>query len=126
MAKKYTEIWYTFSHRPPWLKSIVKSDMLFSHRPKICIYERAHETPKYGILISTLKVNIMLFRILCSIEFQGPCSKNLNLRRSENCIFGIYDQYIGFLSMPHSCITRQSENIKSKFFQLCNRKRRES
>jgi hypothetical protein len=58
--------------------------------------------------ISTLKVNIMLFRILCSIEFQGPCSKNLNLRRSENCIFGIYGQYIGLLSMPHSCITRQS------------------
>jgi hypothetical protein len=35
----------------------------------------------------------MLFRTLCSIEFQGSCSRNLNLGQSENCIFGIYCPY---------------------------------
>jgi hypothetical protein len=35
----------------------------------------------------------MLFRTWCSIEFQGPCSRNLNLTLSENCIFGIYGPY---------------------------------
>jgi hypothetical protein len=39
-----------------------------------------------------VKVNVILFRTLCSIEFQGSCSKNLNLLLSENCIFGIYGQ----------------------------------
>ena len=39
-----------------------------------------------------VKVNIMRFRTLCSIEFRGSSSKNLNLSRSENCIFGICGQ----------------------------------
>jgi hypothetical protein len=133
----------------------------------------------------------MPFRTLSSIEFQGSCSRDLNMVQSDNCIFGIYDQYsfcrcltrtsldlsgevkssffqmsnrkktwklilccfdpyvllkfkapvaktwiytpvwklyfwnlrsTGFLSVPNSCITRQSVLIKSKFFQLCNRK----
>ena len=37
-----------------------------------------------------VKVNIMRFRTLRSIEFQGLCSRNWNLSRSENYIFGIY------------------------------------
>jgi hypothetical protein len=34
----------------------------------------------------------MLFRTLCSIEFQDSCNKNVNVRRSEDYIFGIYRQ----------------------------------
>ena len=37
-----------------------------------------------------VKVNIMPFRTLRSIEFQGLCSRNWNMSRSENYIFGIY------------------------------------
>ena len=37
-----------------------------------------------------VKVNIMRFRTLRSIEFQGLCSRNWNFSRSENYIFGIY------------------------------------
>ena len=36
-----------------------------------------------------VKVNIMRFRTLRSIEFQSLCSRNWNLSRSENYIFGI-------------------------------------
>jgi hypothetical protein len=43
-------------------------------------------------VIEDVKVNIMPFRTLCSIEFQGACSRDLNLGQSKNCIFGIYDQ----------------------------------
>ena len=32
----------------------------------------------------------MLVSILRSIAFQGPCSRNLNLRQSQICIVGIY------------------------------------
>jgi hypothetical protein len=42
------------------------------------------------IIEKDVKVNIMRFRTLRSIEFQGLCSRNWNLSRSENCIFGIY------------------------------------
>jgi hypothetical protein len=42
------------------------------------------------VIEKDVKVNIMLFRTLCSTEFQGSCSRNLNLPRSENCIFEIY------------------------------------
>ena len=40
-----------------------------------------------------VKVNITRFRTLRSIEFQGLCSRNLDLLRSENCIFTIYGTY---------------------------------
>jgi hypothetical protein len=46
--------------------------------------------PAARIIEKDAKVNIMLFRTLRSIEFQGPCSRNLNFSRSENCIFEIY------------------------------------
>jgi hypothetical protein len=46
----------------------------------------------------------MLFRTLCSIEFQGSCSGNLNLRRSENCIFLICGQYAFCRSLIHASL----------------------
>jgi hypothetical protein len=45
------------------------------------------------IIGKDVKVNIMRFRTLRSIEFQGLCSRNWNLTRSENCIFAIYGPY---------------------------------
>jgi hypothetical protein len=42
------------------------------------------------IIENDVKVNIMRFRTLRSIEFQGLSSRNWNLSRSENCIFRIY------------------------------------
>jgi hypothetical protein len=49
----------------------------------------------------------MLFRTLCSIEFQGPCRRNLDLRQSENCIFGIYVQYTFW-----RCLIRASVDVR--------------
>ena len=46
--------------------------------------------PAARVIEKKVKVNIMLFRTLCSIEFQGPCSRNVNLPRSDYCIFVIY------------------------------------
>ena len=45
------------------------------------------------IIEKDVKVNIMRFRTLRSIEFQGLRSRNWNLPRSENYIFGIYGPY---------------------------------
>ena len=45
--------------------------------------------PAAFVIEKDVKVNIMPFRTLCSIEFRGSCSKNVNLSRSENFIFGI-------------------------------------
>jgi hypothetical protein len=63
----------------------------------------------------------MPFRTLSSIEFQGSCSRDLNLGQSENCIFEIYDQY-SFCT----CLSRTSQDlsgeVKSMYFQLTNRK----
>ena len=42
------------------------------------------------IIEKDVKVNIMRFRTLLSIEFQGLCNRNWNFSRSENYIFGIY------------------------------------
>jgi hypothetical protein len=42
------------------------------------------------IIEKDVKVNIMRFRTLRFIEFQGLCSRNWNLSWSENCIFAIY------------------------------------
>ena len=73
------------------------------------------------VIEKDVKVNIMLFRTLCSTEFQYSCSRILNLGQSENCIFGIYGEYAF-----SRCITRTSLDfsgeVKSRFFQLSNRK----
>jgi hypothetical protein len=50
-----------------------------------------------------VKVNIMRFRTLRSIVFQGLCSRNWNFSRSENYIFGIYGPYAFY-----QCLTRVS------------------
>ena len=55
------------------------------------------------IIEKDVKVNIMRFRTLRSIEFQGPCSRNWNLLRSENHIFEIYGPYAFY-----QCLTRVS------------------
>ena len=48
--------------------------------------------PAVCVIEKDVKVNIMRFRTLYSTEFRGYCSKNLNLSRSENRIFGICGQ----------------------------------
>jgi hypothetical protein len=68
-----------------------------------------------------VKVNIMLFRTLCFIEFQGSCSKYLNLGQSKNCVFGIYHQY-DFCGCLTGASPDLSVEVKSRFFQLFNRK----
>ena len=68
-----------------------------------------------------VKVNIMPFRTLSSIEFQGSCSRDLNLGQSENSIVGIYDQY-SFCRCHTRTSLDWSGEVKSRFFQLCNRK----
>jgi hypothetical protein len=42
------------------------------------------------VIEKDVKVNIMLFRTLCSIEFQGTCSRDLNLGQPGTYISGIY------------------------------------
>jgi hypothetical protein len=72
-----------------------------------------------------VKANIFLFRTLWFIELQGPLQQKLEYIT----VWKLYCwnwRSIGFLSMAHCCIKRQSLDIKSKFFQLCDRKGRES
>ena len=60
----------------------------------MCIKRQSMKIYKAGyskcIIEKDVKVNIMRFRTLRSIEFQGLCSRNWNLSRSGNCNFGIY------------------------------------
>ena len=42
------------------------------------------------VIEKDVKVNIMLFRTLSSIEFQGTCSRDLNLGQPVSYISGIY------------------------------------
>jgi hypothetical protein len=57
-----------------------------------------------------------LFRTLWFIEFQGPCSRNVNLPRSDNCIFGIYGS--GPLCWYLIRASLDVCDIKSSFFKL--------
>ena len=68
-----------------------------------------------------VKVNIMPFRTFSSIEFQGSCSRDLNLSQSENFIYGIYDQY-SFCRCLTLTSLEMSGEVKSIFLQLSNRK----
>ena len=43
------------------------------------------------IIEKDVKVNIMRFRTLRSIEFQGLCSRNWNLGQPESYISAMYD-----------------------------------
>jgi hypothetical protein len=78
------------------------------------------------IIEKDVTVNIMRFRTLRSIEFQGLCSRNWNLARSAWKLYFWNLRSISFLPMPYSCNTRQSKKIKSRLFQVHNRKRRVS
>ena len=62
--------------------------------PHSCIIKQFVEVKSRftSCVIEDVKVNIMPFRTLCSFEFQGSCSRDLNLGQSENYIFVIYDQ----------------------------------
>ena len=77
------------------------------------------------IIEKDVKVNIMRFRTLRSIEFQGPCSRNWNFSRSE----------IAFLECTFHKLSTNAllvyqktvhEDIQSRLFRVHNRKRRES
>jgi hypothetical protein len=46
--------------------------------------------PAACVIEKDVKVNIMLFRTLCSIEFQATFSRDLNLGHPESYISGIY------------------------------------
>ena len=67
----------------------------------------------------------MRFRTLRSIQFQGLCSSNWNFSRSENQIFGIFGPK---LSTNDLLVYQKTvhEDIRSRLFQVHNRKRRES
>ena len=72
-----------------------------------------------------VKANIFLFRTLWFIELQGPLQQKLEYITVWKLYFWNL-RSIEFLSMPHCCIKRQYLGTKSKFFQLCDRKGRES
>ena len=74
-----------------------------------------------SVIENYVKVDIMPFRTLSSIKFQGSCSRDLNLGQSENCIFGIYDQYPFCRCLTPTSLYLSGE-VKSRFFQLSNRK----
>jgi hypothetical protein len=71
------------------LRSISFLPMTYS-----CIKRQSMKIYKAGysrcIIEKDVKVNIMQFLTLRSIEFQGLCSRNWNISRSENHIFRIY------------------------------------
>ena len=92
--------------------------------PQSCISKQSLDIKtsfSSSVIENDVKVNIMPFRTLSSIEFQISCSRDLNLGQSKNCIFGICNQY-SFCR----CLTRTSldlsREVKSRVFQLSNRK----
>jgi hypothetical protein len=83
---EFTTVWKLYFWN---LRSISFLPMTYScfKRQSMKIYKAGYSR---CINEKDVKVNIMRFRTLRSIEFQGLCSRNWNLPRSENCIFGIY------------------------------------
>jgi hypothetical protein len=77
------------------------------------------------VIEKNVKANIFLFRTLWFIELQGPIQQKLEIIKVWKSYFWNLGAIV-FLSMAHCCIKRQSLGIKSKFFQLCDRKGRES
>ena len=77
------------------------------------------------VIEKDVKANIFLFRTLWFIELQGPLQQKLEFITVSKLYFWNL-RSIEFLPMPHCCIKRQYLDIKSKFFQLCDRKGRES
>jgi hypothetical protein len=91
--------------------------MIFLSLPHSCITRQSLDLKtsfSSSVIENDVKVNIMPFRTLSSIEFQGSYSRDLNFGQSENYIFEIYDQY------PFCrCLTRTSLDlsgeVKSRF-----------
>ena len=77
------------------------------------------------VIEKDVKANIFLFRTLWFIEIQGPLQQKLELITVWHIYFWNIRSIV-FLSIAHCCSKRQSLDIKSKFFQLCDRKVRES
>ena len=77
------------------------------------------------IIEKDVKINIMRFRTLRSIEFEGLCSENWKFSRSENCIFGINGHKLSTNDLPVYQKTVH-EDKQSRLFQVHNRKRCES
>ena len=86
--------------------------------PYSCIKRQSMKIYSRCIIEKDVKVNIMRFRTLRSIEFQGLCSRNWNLSRSENCIF-VNLRAISFLPMTYSCIKRQFMKIYKAGYSRC-------
>ena len=98
--------------------------MGFLSMPRSCITRQSLDIKtsfSSTVIENDVKVNIMPFRTLSSIEFQGSCSRDLNLGQSENSIIGIYDQY-SFCRCHTRTSLDWSGEVKSRFFQLSNRK----
>ena len=98
--------------------------MGFLSMPRSCITRQSLDIKtsfSSTVIENDVKVNIMPFRPLSSIEFQGSCSRDLNLGQSENSIVGIYDQY-SFCRCHTRTSLDWSGEVKSRFFQLSNRK----
>ena len=79
----------------------------------------------YALILCNVIYHYMPFRTLCFIEYQGPCSIDLNLGQSDNCIS---ESTVHRLSEDALFVHHETSlDIKSRFFQLMrNRKRRES
>jgi hypothetical protein len=67
-----------------------------------------------SVIENDVKVNIMPFRTLSSIEFQGSYSRDLNFGQSQNCIFEIYDQYTFCRCLIRTSLDLSGE-VKSRF-----------
>jgi hypothetical protein len=106
------------------LRSIIFLPISYSciKRQSMMIYKADYS----GCIIEKdVKVNIMRFRTLRSIEFQGLCSRNWNLSRSENCIV---ESTVHKLSTNDLLVYQKTvhDDIQSRLFRVHNRKRRES
>jgi hypothetical protein len=100
----------------------------FLSMPHCCIKRQSLDIKSkfFQLLIEKdVKANIFLFRTLWIIELQGPLQQKLEFITVWKLYFWNL-RLICFLSMAHCCIKRQSLDIKSKFFRLCDRKGRES
>jgi hypothetical protein len=66
--------------------------MLYSCITRLVRGGKRQVFPAACLIEKDVKVNIMRFRTLCSIKFQGSCSRDANWGQYKNRIFGIYEQ----------------------------------
>ena len=91
-------------------------------RQFIRIYKASYSR---GIIEKDVKVNIMRFRTLRSIEFQGLCSRNWNFHGLK---IAFLESTVHRLSTNDLFVYQKTvhKDIQSKLFQVHNRKSRES